>query len=198
MTTLERGKLFTIDEFHEFADLPENRDKRFELIEGVIYEVTSSSQLNTVLTAWLIRILFTFVAERRLGLITSPDGGFKINERNAYEPDIGFIAKGRVKTLATKGEFPFAPDLAIEVISESERPGEIRKKVSNYLKAGTRLVWVFYPQDQFMEIIRAAENGNLVQTVELDGVLSGEDLLPGFTLSLTELFTQIDDLLKPE
>lgn len=198
MTTLEGQKLYTIEEFHQIAELPENADKRLELIEGAIYDVTSFSQLNTVLTMLIAHLLMTFVYERKLGLVSGPDGGYKISEHSAFQPDVGFFSKGRITTLATKGEFPFAPDLAIEVISPGERPNEIQKKVNGYLKAGTRLIWQFFPEDRFVEVIRPAQNGALSQTVELDGTLDGGDVLPGFTLPLKDLFAQLDDLLKVE
>ncbi|MFN8421218.1 MAG: Uma2 family endonuclease [Anaerolineae bacterium] len=112
-------KLHTVDEFLEYINRPELAERQFELHEAVIVEMPSSSKKNTVLEAWLITLLNIFIVPKDLGVVTSPDGGFKINERNYLQPDVSFIRHERTGGLEGV-EFPVCPDLAIEVISPSE------------------------------------------------------------------------------
>ena len=83
------------------------------------------------------------------------------------------------------GFWPGAPDLAVEVLSPSNRFSEILERVEDYLVAGTRLIWIFDPEARNVRSFRP-DRAPLV--VGEDGVLSGEDVLPGFTLRLTDVW----------
>lgn len=82
--------------------------------------------------------------------------------------------------------FPeFAPDLAVEVRSPSDRTGAVVAKVSDWLSGGTTLVWVIDPPREQVVVYRA---DGTVSVLAMGDVLSGEELLPDFALSLQELF----------
>jgi Uma2 family endonuclease len=74
-----------------------------------------------------------------------------------------------------------APDLAVEVLSPGDRPWEVRKKVEDWLRAGTRLVWVVNPANRSATEYRSADD---VQQVPEDGSLGGGDVVPGYTCHL--------------
>lgn len=74
-----------------------------------------------------------------------------------------------------------APDVAIEVLSPGNRPGEILAKIADWLTAGTRLVWVIDPERRLARVYRHDGTEGLVAATE---TLSGEDLLPGFACTL--------------
>ena len=84
-----------------------------------------------------------------------------------------------------RGYFEGAPDLAIEVVSPDDRCSEIEENVREYVSAGTRLVWVFNPATRTLHVYRA--DGSVSRLTEKDS-LKGEDILPGFSLSLRTLF----------
>jgi Uma2 family endonuclease len=111
---------YTAEAFWEIAQLPENRDRRLELIDGVITEVAPSGQKNAVVAARIVYFLNAFVMSYSLGYVTGPDGSYTIDEHNVYQPDAAFISKFRHSELEGV-EFPIAPDLAVEVVSPSER-----------------------------------------------------------------------------
>jgi Uma2 family endonuclease len=181
-------RLYTAEEFWEIAQRPENQDKRLELIDGVIVEMAPSSQKNTVVAGRIIYFLNAFVIPRDLGYVTGPDGGFTIDGHNGYQPDAAFISKARHAEL--KGvEFPVAPDLAVEVISPSESSNDVLKKVTRYLQAGTKRVWTLYPIDEMVYVWKMAGDGTVnMQLFGMDDTLDGEDVLPGFTLKVSEIF----------
>jgi Uma2 family endonuclease len=76
-----------------------------------------------------------------------------------------------------------APDLAVEVLSPDDRPGEVLEKVADWLKAGCRLVWVVDPERRLARIYRA--DGSETHITH-EGSLDGEDVLPGFRQPLAE------------
>jgi Uma2 family endonuclease len=185
---LLQEKLYTAKEFWEIAQLPENADKRLELIDGVIVEMASSSQKNTVIGMRIGYFLNAFVIPRDLGYVTGADGGFTITEKNAFQPDVAFISKARHAEL--KGvEFPIAPDLAVEVISPSESSNAVLKKVQRYIQGGTSLVVTIYPDDQTVRLWRPSTEGGInMQTLTIDEVWDASDVLTGFSLKVSEIF----------
>jgi len=85
-----------------------------------------------------------------------------------------------------RGYAPFPPDLAVEVLSPDDRPGEVLAKVADWLKAGTRLVWVVDPDRRIARVYRA--DGTMAEIGET-GALAGEDVLPGFESELVDVFS---------
>jgi Uma2 family endonuclease len=177
-------KLYTPEEFFEIAALPENEDRRLELDEGVIVEMTSS-RLNTVTAVRIIHFLTNFVIPNDLGLVTGADGGFKLAGGNVRRPDVGFISKDHgVKLVGIA--FNLAPDLAVEIVSPDE---DVFKKANEYIAAGTRIVWAVYAEDKVVYVIRPTDDGELrVQKLGIDETLDGGDVLSGFKLPVRDIF----------
>jgi Uma2 family endonuclease len=98
---------------------------------------------------------------------------------------VSFIARERLSTGGVpEGYWPFAPDLAVEVVSPHDRFDEVLTKVQEYLKAGTRLVRVLHPRTKTVMAYRANATVQLLQGQE---ELSGEEVLPGFRCPMGEL-----------
>lgn len=101
-------------------------------------------------------------------------------------PDVAFVRAERVAAIADRSRpFPGAPDLAVEVLSPSNTPGEIHAKVADYLAAGTPLVWVVDPESRSVVTYR-----ELFRPIRLSGDdrLDAGDVLPGFNVRVAELF----------
>jgi Uma2 family endonuclease len=127
-----------------------------------------------------------FVLRYGLGRVTGEQGGFRL-QRNpdvVRAPDVAFVQLSRVVDTG-RGYFEGGPDLAVEVLSPSDRYSAVSRKVAQYLAAGTRLVWVVDPFNRTVAVYRA--NGEVIELPE-DGVLDGEDIVPGFRLSLTAIW----------
>ncbi|MFN8371536.1 MAG: Uma2 family endonuclease [Anaerolineae bacterium] len=180
-------RLYTVEEFERFVDLPENEDFTFEFIGGEIVEVTSNPYSSQV-SMRTGRLIGNFVDEHQLGYVTGEAGGYVVfGER--YAPDVGFVSKARQRRLAQRGYNPIPPDLAVEVFSPSDTEKKLRIKIANYIAAGT-VVWVIYPMTQEVEIYVP---GKPVEFVDKNGVINGGDVLPGFTLSVAKIFEGLYD-----
>jgi Uma2 family endonuclease len=181
-----RDKLYTADEFWEIARLPENAGRRLELDEGVIVEKAPSSPINTIIASRMIYHLSAFVIPRNLGYVTAPDGGFKLAPRTTRQPDAAFVSKTRVPVIPH--EFEIAPDLAVEIVSPNE---DIFKKVGEYLRAGTRIVWGIYADEKTVYVFHLDADGKLAADPKgIDDMLDGEDVLPGFQLAVKDIFPE--------
>lgn len=177
----------TVRDLWEIAQLPENVDKRLELRDGVINEL-SPSFIPSIIAATFIRIIGTFVVEHDLGYVTGADGGYILSEDNVFIPDVAFISKMRLTELPER-EVIGPPDLAIEVKSPTDTFKSLQTKAVEYLAYGTRMVWVVYPERKTVEVYTPTGEGNLsVVTLDIDSTLDGGDVLPGFKLAVRDVF----------
>ena len=111
--------------------------------------------------------------------------GFRLPNGNVRLPDVAFVGKGRLPDERVTDDFSdVPPDLAVEVLSPSDRPRFVLGKVGEYLQAGVRLVWVVDPKRRRAAVYRSAAD---VREVLEDGVLDGEDVVPGFACPLAEI-----------
>lgn len=118
-------------------------------------------------------------------LATNP----KTGRDTVRAPDVGFIAKNRLTPL-TGGFYHLAPDLVVEVVSPSDSARNIRRKVDQYLRAGTRLVWIVYPDDKFVDVYRPDHD---TSTFRIDDTLDGYEVLPGLSLPVHDVFKRLGD-----
>jgi Uma2 family endonuclease len=177
----------TAEEFERFIMLPENADKRFELIGGEIVEVVSNSY-SSECAANILILLGGFVKTHKLGRVTGADGGYIVSG-GQYIPDVAFISFDRQSEPSHEPYNPNPPDLAIEVLSPTDNPHKFRIKLSNYLAAGV-VVWVVDPERQMVEI---HQPGQPVQIVDQEGTLDGGHVLPGFTPPVRDIFPAEQD-----
>ncbi len=96
-------------------------------------------------------------------------------------PDVSWIERSRLEGVDTSGLIPVIPDFVIELRSKTDLLKDIRAKMEEYQRVGVRLGWLINPQQQQVEIYRL---GQEVEVLESPISLSGEDVLPGFTLDL--------------
>lgn len=187
MTLLETH-LYTTDDFWEWSQLSDNADKRTYLIEGVIYDMGPASWIHGDTTMELSARLHQYVRRHGLGRITAAETGYILGDDTVLGPDIGFIAVERIPAVLPKGFVPFAPDMAVEVVSPSNRSEDIRLKVEKYLQYGTRMVWVVYPEKRKVDVYEPLTGGATVKFLSETDTLDGGNVLVGFHLPLSELF----------
>lgn len=125
-------------------------------------------------------------AAHPLGDVLAAETGFTLQRSpdTVRAPDVAFVAWDRRPT-STTGFAELAPDLAVEVLSPSDRPGEVLAKVADWLSAGSTLVWVIDPARRLVRVYRADGSASIVSDRMAIG---GEATLPGFVLSLDLLF----------
>jgi Uma2 family endonuclease len=173
----------TKEQFYEFVMRPENRDRNFEYIAGEIVEVVSNNESSEA-AAILIGELHGFIRPRKLGRITSSDGGYVINGED-YIPDAAFISYKRQPVRPNKVAYnPVAPDLAIEVLSPGNTAKEIATKIVNYMAVNT-VLWLVDPDEKTIDVWIP---GQPVKRLRVGDVLEGGDVLPGFQLAVADIF----------
>jgi len=159
--------------------------KSTELVRGVLVVREPSGGWHGHLSQRLGFLLGQHVYPQQSGMLFGQDTGFLI-ERDpdtVRAPDLAFVAAARAATIGRHGYVPFAPDLAVEILSPGDRPGDMLEKVAQWLTAGTRLVWVIDPDRGNARVHRA--DGS-IDIVPGSGALDGEDVLPGFSCRLAD------------
>lgn len=173
-------KLYTPDDLWELSG-----QGRYELVEGMLIEMSPTGWLHGEVAGEIFGLLREFVKKHKLGRVTAAETGFTLAPNTVRAPDVGFIAAARVPEKLPVKFVPFAPELAVEVVSPSDKAADIHDKVLDYLHAGTRLVWVLYPSSKSVAV--HTPNGSSL----LDGneTLDGSDVLPGFSINVAQIFT---------
>jgi Uma2 family endonuclease len=161
----------------------------FELVDGVLLEKVMGYR-ESVIAGILIRLLGTFIAERGLGVVAGEAGMMRLTSGRVRMPDVSFVSWDRFPGRSVPAEpIPeLHPDLAIEVLSESNTPEEMEGKRRDYFGSGTRLVWEIDPEKRTAKAYTAVDQ---FVAVPADGSLDGAAVLPGFTLSLAALFAEL-------
>jgi Uma2 family endonuclease len=180
--------MITIDEYLVFASLPENDGKYFELNNGEIIEMTPPATTHNYIVMRLSNNLYNFVEANDLGFVFGDNNGYALSQWRLVIPHVSFVQKGKLD-FPLPQIIPFAPDLAVEVISPSNTHREIAHKIEDYLNYGTKMVWVVYPEDNVIDAIRSKGDGKtLKQRYSIHDMLSGEDVLPNFTVPVAKIF----------
>jgi Uma2 family endonuclease len=178
----EPKTIITPEAFAEFLDREENMDRRFELLDGEIFEVTSN-WTSSEIAALILGVLSEFARRNKLGWVTGADGGYIVSGQKIV-PDAAFISAARQPERSHETQNPLAPDLVVEVVSPSDKQRTIRRKLAAYADAGT-LVWLVYPLSGRIEVYPPDD----MMTIKgADDSLEGGAVLPGFTRELTEIF----------
>lgn len=165
-------------------------DVRRELVDGEVVEMPPTGGIHGAVTLTIARRLAEHVERQGGGRVLVGDVGFHLNlpedPERVRAPDVAFVSAGRLPGgQLPEGFLPGAPDLAVEVLSPSDNPVEVQRKIRDYLEAGARLVWLVAPQARTATVYRADGSARLLR--ERDD-LDGEDVLPGFRLPLSALF----------
>ena len=174
----------------QMLELPEPYSHRYELVRGELIEVPGVGYEHALLGRSFQLLLHQFVVERDLGDVF-PDSLAYIIARDpdvVRVPDVSFISKGRIPEEGFAGFVPFAPDLAIEIVSPSDRADEVHAKVREYIEGGPRMVLVLWPTRRSASVHRP---GGVARELGPDDVLDGGDVLPGFQVRVGDLFAGV-------
>ena len=181
---------YDIDDVYEICSQPENDDSRFELIDGELIEYPPCGLRHGVYTS---EVMFNIHEANRsddLGTVFARCGWHPPDDRfTLLGPSAAFLSRDRVPQLLPEGYAPFMPDLALEVVSFCNPRQRMPIKVRKYMENGTRLLVVVDSEDFVVEVWWLNEAHEIeVERVGADGVLTGRDVLPGFSLELSRLF----------
>ncbi|MBE9016107.1 Uma2 family endonuclease [Chroococcidiopsidales cyanobacterium LEGE 13417] len=177
----------TDEQFYQLCQA--NRDVRFErTAEGELIVMPPTggetgdrnSEMNFQLRAWN--------KQTRLGKVFDSSTGFKLPNGADRSPDAAWVRLERWEALTPeqRQKFPpLAPDFVIELRSATDELKPLQAKMQEYLDNGVLLGWLLDPQRRIVEIYRIRTD---VEVIQSPTTLSGEDVLPGFVMDLSEIF----------
>ena len=185
-------RLITADELLTMPHRDEHGNScLLELIRGEVRRMSPTGITHGVFCSKVDSALESFVTANDLGIVCGAETGF-IVERDpdtVLGADVAFITHERLATVENPDKFaPFAPDLAVEVLSPSNTSREINEKVALYFAAGAQAVWVFNPKRRTVAVYSSPSD---VRTLGEQETLDGGDVLPGFELELSKLFAAV-------
>jgi Uma2 family endonuclease len=166
--------------------------KHIELVKGELVEMAPSVDKHGIMSNEIGYAATDHVKKHNLrGYVTIESAGYILfrNPDTVRAPDVAYISKDRLPDKPQGKYFPVAPDLAVEIVFDHDSASEVQEKVLEYLRAGTLLVWVFYPKTKTV----AVHTSEGSRTLETDAVLDGDPVLPGFKLSVRDVFAVLDE-----
>jgi Uma2 family endonuclease len=159
-----------------------------ELVKGELRDMSPAGGAHGHIAVTIAVLLGHHVQAAELGMIFAAETGFVVgrNPDTVLAPDVSFVRAGRLPPgKITKKFIPLVPDLAVEVLSPWDKPGEVKAKIADWLEAGVGLLWVADPDRETIDVHRP---GRPTQTLRTTDALEGEDVVPGFRCRVAEVF----------
>lgn len=171
-------------------DLEKPENKCCELIAGTLVEKPMGWE-ESMLSGLIITKINNLLAESDLGMCTNPDGMYQFFPGRARGPDVAFVPWDRMPggKPPTDAVPRIVPTLVVEVPSKSNTKKEMERKRHEYFDAGVLLVWEIDPKWRSAKAFTSPRD---FTAFGANGKLSAGSVLPGFTLSLKELFARLD------
>jgi Uma2 family endonuclease len=179
------GATKTLLTAEQFDNYPFEEDKRYELDEGELIEMTRPAYKHNRVMSTLHLELGIYFRQSRIGEVLLSENLYALSPNTRRAPDLAVILGNRHAELEHATVIPIIPEIAIEILSPSETPRMIHRKLKQYFDAGVKEVWMIDPADCTAEIW----TGPALPDHELsasDALTSF--LLPGFALPIGELF----------
>jgi Uma2 family endonuclease len=172
----------TIDDFER---LPHELAYYHELVDGKLVDVSGNTPNHNGLRDLLIAMLLPYVKAHKLGRVVG-EQEYQFGQ-NAHGPDVTFVLPEKAKLFNGKLRVQrFVPDLAIEIVSESDTFAKLLRKVERYRKCGTQEAWILDIDSRRAFLFSIDRDGNLDENQTFQS-----SLIPGFSIRLGDLFDQI-------
>jgi Uma2 family endonuclease len=179
-------RLMTADELLAMPD----DGQRHELVRGELRTMPPGGWEHGYESIRVAASLAPHVIRHKMGGVAGADTGFRLSTTpdTVRVPDLAFVRLDRLPSgAARRGYFQGAPDLAVEVISPNDLYTEVEEKVAEWLEHGTLMVLVVNPRRQTVAVHRP---GQPVRMLGVDDTLDGEDVVPGWTMAVRDIFDE--------
>lgn len=180
----QQKTLMSADEFYDFCC---RNDGRYELVDGKVVEMAPANEEHGAVALNIGTEFNLYSRQHGTGRATVETGHvLRRGPDTVRGPDVTFFLVGKNEWENLSNRFSsIAPDIAVEVFSPSNTHTEMRRKVAEYLAAGSQRVWIAYPSTRSVAVHRA---DGVTITYSGDDVITDEELLPSFSLPLSEIF----------
>lgn len=174
----------------EFMALPKN-GHRYEVVNGEVLDTGNLGMEHGGIGSLLGGLLAIYVKQHKLGIVCDSSTAFTLKNGNKRSPNVSYVARERLKGLKRplRGFFQGSPDLAVEILSPGNTIEEIHDKIVEYFDNDTRLMWVIHPDERYVLTYHAPEPDCFLRSADY---LSGEEVVPGFSMAVSELFEEWD------
>ncbi len=177
--------LLTIE---QYTALEEPVGVRYELSEGELIVTPSANFFHNKTRDRLNARIQVFLGTNPFGEVVS-EMDMTLGADVVRRPDVAFIQKAHLEGIdLNRVPLPIAPDIAIEIVSKSDRADDLNLKVSQYLEAGVQAVWLLYPGTQLAYRYLQGKLDPEVRSAHAGARLEEPEVLPGFSLPLSEIF----------
>jgi Uma2 family endonuclease len=184
---LELKLQLTDEAFFELCQ--KHRDLKFERNgNGDLIIMSPTGGLTSKRNAELIYQLNAWNRRQKLGVIFDSSGGFKLPNGANRSPDASFVTREKWNSLTPQQQekfLPLCPDFVVELRSASDKLSNIQAKMQEYLENGAKLGWLIDPSRKIVEIYRPDQP---IEILESPANVFGKDVLPDFSLDLTEIW----------
>jgi Uma2 family endonuclease len=176
----------TLLSVEQFDRLLEPDELRYELDEGELIEMTRPRVAHNRIVLNLTRVLLGYLETHAVGELFTSDNLFVLGPTTKRAPDLSFIRSARASAIDPAKDISGAPDLAIEVLSPSDKAAAMRRKIKQYFAAGAQAVWLVYPNTREVEVWESASG--VTRVLGEADLLEAVDLLPGFSCPVESVF----------
>jgi len=185
---LELELQLTDEQFFELCQ--KHRNLKFERnATGALIIMSPTGGITSVRNSDITCQLKNWNRKKKLGKVFDSSGGFKLPNGADRSPDASWVKLQRWNALKLEQQeklVPLCPDFVLELRSPSDALSKVRQKMYEYIENGAELGWLIDPQRQVVEIYRPDRDVEVLQSPK---TVSGEAVLPGFVLDLTEIFS---------
>jgi len=176
---MSTATLVTVEQFEQLPD----DGARYELKDGELVKMANAKFGHEQTKSEILSCLVPYVVQHRLGRVYA-ETAFMLSPSRVCSPDVAFLSNESVAKGDPNHIYQGAPDLAIEVVSESEIAEDLRQKIQDYLDAGSRAVWAFYPK---LRVVAVYEKSSWRES-RGDQILEAPEILPGFQARVNQFF----------
>jgi Uma2 family endonuclease len=181
--------LMTADEFFDWIQRPENRNRSFELERGKVVEMPSPGKYHGFVCGNVSGILRNYAIQRKSGYVCTNDAGVIVetDPDSVRGPEVSFYEDDQNADTMDRKFALQPPRLVVEVLSPSDRMTQINRRLGQYLKRGVPLIWLVDPEVRSVSIYRADRYPQVIDEME---ELTGEEVLPDFRCRVAEFFAR--------